>query len=314
MARPHEKEGHQATSLIKRFDELTCYRIGQGGKFWGWEYLPDEGFSPEMQEELMNLIRNPSFDKYHIYISSCSCGCGVSNNPQDSFEYASIRPEALDFLRNEGFYDGEEEFLMNAYYQLIQHTGVANLEGQGEKINILIDYMWDWMCSIDEKLILDYSHPDYNTSILHSILYGHNKDKIDELTDRFLDLWDKHYPDKPLPEAIQDDAVAGEDPQTIEYLLTREVMSDQLRRVMSREAYTSAHLRWTYNEYDNGLIGMKTWLVSLRDDYKEGWRNTYDDCIRMLEEKGGMPSEVDQSILDKIREKEAAWKARLNEG
>lgn len=309
MAHPQEKNEHQATELIKRFDELTQYPIK------GEEYLPVEDFSLQMQEELMNVIKDPFFDRYHVYHTSCACGCGVTKDPQDNFKYASIRPEALDFLRNEGFYDGEEDFLMNSFYKLIQMTGVYNIEGQSEKIYFLIDYMWDWMCSIDEKLILDYVHPQYKTSMLHSILYGHHTEKMTKLTDRFLDLWDKHYPVWPLPEAENwCEPLEGEDPRTIEYLLTREVMTEQLDRVMSREAYTSDHLRWNYNDWKAGLIGMKTFLVSLRSGYDDVWKNTYDDCIRMLEEKGGMPSEVDYEYIQKNEEEERYhWQRRAQQ-
>ena len=90
-------------------------------------------------------------------------------------------------------------------------------------------------------------------------------------------------------------------------------MPEQLERVLGREAYTSEHLKWNYNDWGGGLIGMKTWLVSLRDGYSEEWRNTYDDCIRMLEEKGGMPSEVDQEFIQKKEEEKRKRKEKREE-
>jgi len=175
---------------------------------------------------------------------------------------------------------------------LIQKTGIGSIEGQAEKVIALIDYMWNWL---DEKSILDYRHPEYGGSMLHSILYGFHSEQIGMLVNRFIDLWDSYYLERPLPE-IQGDE--GEDPQTIEYLLAYEILPDQLERVLRRPGYTSGHLKWLYHDYHHGLIGTKTKLVYERDR----WRNTYDVCIRMLEDMADMPSDVDPVVLKALKD------------
>lgn len=271
--------------LFKRFVILVRHPIEQH------RYVSPQ---PLEKQEILKIIQNPNFDRYYRYLKECMCGCPMEQKLEDIFDYGRVRLDALYFLRLHNFFDGHEDFLLDCFYNLIQKTGIENIPGQSEKIDRLISYMWDWL---DDKSILDYRHHQYFTSILHSILYGHHTNKQIVLVERFLDLWDKYYPDEPLPEAEDwTPVIPGEDPQTIEFLLTIEVMPVQLERVLKRPAYTSAHLVWNhYNHKKGSLEPLQDYLKEKLELY-DRHKDEYIRCVYMLHQLGGMP--LDWTDLD----------------
>ncbi len=271
-------------ATLKDFEKLVKYPAARGEGVM-WEYLPVE---PLDEDAIREMINNPEFDIREQYESGCWCGCVTKHSPEDLFGYGEIRLEALDFLRNEGFFEGKGDIVIAGFFNAAQRLHTENMEGQHLKIQALVRYVWEWLSESDPMLILNYRSQE-GISILHSFFYN-GTDKEEEYIVKFLDLWELHFPNKPLPEVPpgEDD---DDDPQTIEYLLAYGVYPTHLARVLQRDAYTSEHLKWMVTIYDEELKTISTHkqLLRRKEQVKPEFKEDLDECIRLLHEYAGMP-------------------------
>ncbi len=168
--------------------------------------------------------------------------------------YSKINFDIIELLR--GF--NKIDILQNNKFCVIDILCELFLENNNN-INKYIDYFWSWVeTSSTPYALIDYR--THNKSLDKIILQCKNKDIRKEYFNKYLDIWDRYYPDQELPESPQPTETT--DGENVFYLLAQNFMDQELIRVFSRASYDPKLYEWRKYDYNFDHEFMAVPLVS----------------------------------------------------
>lgn len=201
------------TSAVHQLRELLTTPIdreypGQCGR-----YMDDPPLTDSHKKEIQRLwseTRNESVP------TACICGCSETLDVWSAFHYGSVRLDVFKWMIESKTIDMSDKNIQSeillVFYNILEKIDVENRPGMADRIEVLAEYIWEFMSVNYPKELVDFavthdnsddSNDDSDDSTGISIMFApfttFVTDKRLEFARRLIKLFREIYPKKQLP-------------------------------------------------------------------------------------------------------------------
>lgn len=201
----HEVQLVSGSLSTYKFFELICTPIGKNENVdppFKNVYLADPPFTDEMRLEIDDLLtRVTIFDSAETLCGCMDCDAPIYHSIYSAMQFARIRIDVFNYLIQKSHFnlstDEHRNFFLDIFSALLRFGGAENVIGMSYRIEKLAEQMWNWLSrEIPHELFSYRDKENHNVGLIGSILCGHNYEFIENYMHRFLDFYEKLYPNR----------------------------------------------------------------------------------------------------------------------